>query len=162
MFIAKTKGTKVFWLSAMWVCIYRPAHRTLNRSLIAKLAAGYWLRGRKLALCHCLPVKHDCIAQQYLFVHIFLYKFDILDLKAQFKILSLFYSPYRKPGSLFLMKPADSLMLVHVGVCVCVCLQSGRWVSYLQRSHTHPLLCLINTISEFQPSHMCTYSCRRT
>lgn len=35
-----------------------------------------------------------------------------------------------------------------VWVCVraCVCLQSGRWVSYLQCSHTHPLLCLINTV----------------
>lgn len=72
----------------------------------------------------------------------FQYKCDILYLKAKFKFLDLFYSSYRKPGSLFLMKPADSLMFV----CVCVCLQSGRWVSYLQRSHTHPLLCLINTI----------------
>lgn len=81
----------------------------------------------------------------------FQYKCDTSHLKAELKFLDFFYSSYRKPGSFFLRKPTDSLMFVHDGVwceCVraCVCLQSGRWVSYLQCSHTHPLLCLINTV----------------
>lgn len=56
----------------------------------------------------------------------FQYKFDILHLKAEFEFLDLFYSSYRKPGSFFLMKPADGGVFVCFGVCVCARLQSGR------------------------------------
>lgn len=83
---------------------------------------------------------------------------DIAPLKAELKFLDLFYSSYRKPARLFLMKPAASLMFVY-GVCVCVCVSAEWQVSELSAVLTLSPPAVFNQYhSVFQPSHMATHT----